>query len=55
MKQMNLRLPDELHARLKAEAEVQERALHAEILYRLKRSMERSAPQHPAEEDGEVS
>lgn len=35
MKQISLRLPDELHARLKAEAERNRRSLHAEILWRL--------------------
>ncbi len=50
MKQMNLRLPDDLHGDLKAEAEEQQRSLHAEILYRLKRSTERSGPKLPTEE-----
>lgn len=35
MKQISLRLPDDLHARLRAEAERNRRSLHAEILWRL--------------------
>ncbi len=50
MKEMNLRLPDDLHTRLKAAAEEQERSLHAELLYRLKRSFGISLPQRPTEE-----
>lgn len=37
-KQIALRLPDELHARLKAAAERNRRSLHAEILWRLEHS-----------------
>jgi predicted DNA-binding protein len=35
VKQISLRLPDELHERLKAAAERNRRSLHAEILWRL--------------------
>jgi predicted DNA-binding protein len=36
-KQISLRLPDELHERLKAAAERARRSLHAEILWRLEK------------------
>lgn len=35
VKQISLRLPDELHERLKAAAEQNRRSLHAEILWKL--------------------
>jgi predicted HicB family RNase H-like nuclease len=37
VKQITLRLPDELHATLKAAAKASRRSLHAEILWRLER------------------
>jgi predicted HicB family RNase H-like nuclease len=37
-KQMNLRLPEELHEQLKQAAERNHRSLHAEILHRLEKS-----------------
>ncbi|HEY2086998.1 MAG TPA: Arc family DNA-binding protein [Mycobacterium sp.] len=46
VKQISLRLPDELHKQLKAAAERNVRSLHAEIIWRL-REME------PAREKGQ--
>jgi predicted DNA-binding protein len=37
-KQISLRLPGELHERLKAAADLNRRSLHAEILWRLEHS-----------------
>jgi predicted DNA-binding protein len=39
-KQITLRLPDELHERLKEAAEHNRRSLHAEILWRLEHDQE---------------
>lgn len=39
-KQITLRLPDDLHERLKMEAERNRRSLHAEILWRLEQEQE---------------
>lgn len=43
-KRMSLRLPDELHAKLKAAAQRSRRSLHAEILWRLERQPPESRP-----------
>lgn len=40
MTQLSLRLPDELHQKLKAAAEHNRRSLHAEILWRLEQDQE---------------
>lgn len=51
MKNLNLRVPDELHARLKALAESDHRSLNAEIVHLLDRA---SAEQsHPLREQAE--
>lgn len=39
MKQLTLRLPDDLHAHLKAMADGDRRSLHGEILYLIERGM----------------
>jgi hypothetical protein len=39
MVNFNLRLPDDLHAKIKATAEQSRRSIHAEILWRLERSL----------------
>lgn len=44
MKNLTLRLSDEMHARLKAEAEANRRSLHAEILWRLEHSSPTTSP-----------
>ena len=38
IRQISLRLPSELHERLKAAADLNRRSLHAEILWRLEHS-----------------
>lgn len=50
---LGLRLPDELHDRLKAAAENDLRSLHSEILWLLDRSLaDRDAPAEPAVTNG---
>lgn len=49
MKQISLRLPDDLHTRLRAEAERNRRSLHAEILWRLEHPIPTES-QHEAKE-----
>lgn len=39
-KQISLRLPDELHERLKAASERYRRSLHAEILWRIEHDLD---------------
>jgi hypothetical protein len=39
MKHFNLRLPDDLHARLAQAAEADRRSIHAEILFLLEESL----------------
>ena len=41
VKQISLRLPDDMHERLKATSERDRRSLHAEILWRLERDLKR--------------
>jgi len=43
-KQITLRLPEDMHARLKAAAERNRRSLHAEILWRLEQSEQDARP-----------
>jgi hypothetical protein len=45
MVNFNLRLPDELHAKIKAAAEHDRRSIHAEILWLLERAT--SGPTEP--------
>lgn len=40
MVSFSLRLPDDLHAQIKAAAEASRRSIHAEILWRLERSLD---------------
>lgn len=41
MKQLTLRLPDDLHALLKTLAETEDRSMHAEVLQAIKEHLER--------------
>jgi hypothetical protein len=47
MKQVALRLPDEMHAELVAWANREERSLHAQILYVLRQALEAQRPDEP--------
>lgn len=46
MKQLNLRLSDELHAKLKVAAEAERRSLNAEIVVLLERGVEQVIHPH---------
>lgn len=46
MKQLNVRLPDELHAALKSLAETEHRSLNAEIVTLLERGVEQATNPH---------
>jgi hypothetical protein len=40
MKQMNLRLPDNIYAQVKALAEAERRSIHAELLWLIDKALE---------------
>jgi predicted HicB family RNase H-like nuclease len=42
MKNVNVRVPDDLHARIKAAAETDRRSLNAEILWLIEQGLERA-------------
>ena len=44
MKQLTLRLPDDVHARLKARAEREHRSMHAELLHLIDQALSNEAP-----------
>lgn len=44
MKQLTLRLPDDLHSQLKSLAESERRSLHAEILRLIEEALENRQP-----------
>lgn len=46
MKKLTLRLSDGLHSALKALSEQEDRSLHGEIIYRLKRAVESRKSAH---------
>ncbi|MGW5162957.1 FitA-like ribbon-helix-helix domain-containing protein [Nonomuraea wenchangensis] len=46
MKQITLRLPDDLHARLKELAQHEHRSLHAQVLYIVEQAVP-AQPGHP--------
>lgn len=48
MKNVNVRIPDELHARIQRASERERRSLNAEILWLIERGLEG----HPEEETG---
>jgi len=48
MKQLTLRLPDDLHAALKARAEAEHRSMHAELLHLLEQVLEGGSADFPA-------
>ncbi len=52
MKKLTLRLSDSLHSALKELSEREDRSLHGEIIYRLKRAVESITPPfQPKEQD----
>jgi len=54
MKNLNVRLPDDLHGRLRAAAERERRSLNAEILHRLERSFVPRASRRGSPDSGPV-